>query len=128
MDVDDTKMKEGDERIGAYRSGAGTLLYIAGDRPDIQFMAKELAGHLQEGSWTSLLKLARYLCVTTGHPRGNEKSEQGKFVSRSSLWTDSLQFPFVRTMTTTGCLKPLVIQIGQETRAEVRTPCQCIFL
>lgn len=64
MDVDDTKMKEGDERIGAYRSGAGTLLYIAGDRPDIQFMAKELAGHLQEGSWTSLLKLARYLCVT----------------------------------------------------------------
>lgn len=36
------------------------------------------------------------------------------------MWTDSLQFPFVRTMTTTGCLKPLVIQIGQETRAEVR--------
>lgn len=67
MDVDETKLKEGDEGTGAYRSGVGTLLYRAGDRPDIQYTVKELAGHLQtptEGSWTSLSKLAGYLSVT----------------------------------------------------------------
>ena len=49
-------------------SEIGTPQYIAGDRPNIQHMVKELAGHLQtprEGlSWTLLLKLAGYLSVT----------------------------------------------------------------
>ena len=46
--VDETEIKESDERVGAYRSGVGTLLYIARERPDIQYLAKELAGHLQK--------------------------------------------------------------------------------
>ena len=36
----------GEDRC-TYRSAAGTLLYMAGDRPDIQFHVKELAGRLQ---------------------------------------------------------------------------------
>ena len=45
-----------------------TLLYMAGDRPDIQLHVKELAGRLQsptEGAWKALEKLVGYLATTT---------------------------------------------------------------
>ena len=53
--IEDGKvMIEDDLRRPMYRSAVGTLLYMAGNRPDIQLHVKELAGRLQsptEGAW-----------------------------------------------------------------------------
>ena len=66
--IEDGKiMEEDDWRKPMYRSAVGTLLYMAGDRPDIQFHVKELAGRLQsptEGAWKALEKLVGYLATT----------------------------------------------------------------
>ena len=43
------------------------MLYMAGDRPDIQFQVKELAGKLQnptEKAWLSLKRLLGNLAMT----------------------------------------------------------------
>ena len=47
VEVDGAEMKETDERRTTYRSAAGTLRYMAGDRPDIQFQVKERCRTLQ---------------------------------------------------------------------------------
>ena len=55
------------EDIKRYRSGVGTLLYISGDRPDIQYYVKELAGKLQnptKGAMANLVQLVGYLSAT----------------------------------------------------------------
>ena len=63
--IEDGKtMEEEDWRRPIYRSAVGTLLCMAGDRPDIQFHVKELAGRLQsptEGARKALQKLVGYL-------------------------------------------------------------------
>ena len=122
LDVDETEIKEGDERVGAYRSGVGTLLYIAGDRPDIQYMVKELAGHLQkptEGSWNSLLKLAGYLSVMQHtHAKMRSQNKSSSFRGRARGLTS---VPIYEEDEEKWLLevKWRVIQTGQERRAEV---------
>ena len=71
------KLIEDVEEISKFRSAVGTLLYIAGDRPDLQFHVKELAGKLQTptvGAMTTLKQVIGYLVGTadvhakmTGH-------------------------------------------------------------
>ena len=56
-----------DEKVSKFRSAVGTLLYISCDRPDCQFLIKELAGQLQRptvGGWRTLEKLVGYLVAT----------------------------------------------------------------
>ena len=66
--IEDGKtMEEDDWRKPMYRSAVKTLLYMASDRPDIQFHVKELAGRLQsptDGAWKALEKLVGYLATT----------------------------------------------------------------
>eukprot|EP00435_Cladocopium_sp_Y103_P046766 s1727_g13.t1 len=69
MDLDETPVEDFDE-IKLYRSGVGTLLYIAGDRPDVQFLVKELASKLQKptrGAMNTLKRLIGYLHTTTDY-------------------------------------------------------------
>ena len=67
VEVDGAEMKESDERRTTYQSAVGTLLYMAGDWPDIQFQVKELASKLQnptEKAWLSLKRLVGSLAMT----------------------------------------------------------------
>ena len=62
---DEPIMDEGE--VTRYRSGVGTLLYISGDRPDIQFHTKELASKLSsptKGSMATLVNVIGYLVHT----------------------------------------------------------------
>ena len=47
IEINDTLIEDVDE-VSKFRSAVGTLLYIVGDRPDLQFHVKELAGKLQK--------------------------------------------------------------------------------
>ena len=65
--VDDT-LVEDPEDVSRFRSAVGILLYIAGDRPDLQFHTKELAGKLQKptiGAMTTLKQVIGYLVGTS---------------------------------------------------------------
>ena len=65
--VDDPVLNDDD--VAKYRTGVCTLLYISGDRPDIQFVVKELARHLRkpyESQFKVLKRLCRYLQGTAG--------------------------------------------------------------
>ena len=56
-----------EKEIQKYRSAIGTLLYVSGDRPDVQFFIKELASHLQvptRGAMRSLTNLIGYMVAT----------------------------------------------------------------
>ena len=58
--VVDGKLIESNEEISKFRSGVGTLLYLAGDRPDIQFHTKELASKLSSptrGAMSTLINV-----------------------------------------------------------------------
>ena len=46
MELDETPLK-GEDEVKLFWSGVRALLYIAGDRPDAQFLVKELASKLQ---------------------------------------------------------------------------------
>ena len=66
LDLDETPIED-EVEISRYRSGVGTLLYIAGDRPDIQFHTKELASKLSKptkGSMATLMNVIGYLLTT----------------------------------------------------------------
>ena len=63
----DEKPLETAEEVGKFRSGVGTLLYLAGDRPDIQFHVKELASKLSSptrGAMATLLNVIGYMLYT----------------------------------------------------------------
>ena len=67
VEVDGAGMKESDERRNMDGLAVGTLLIVAGDRPDIQFQVKELASKWQnptEKAWLSLKRLVGYLAST----------------------------------------------------------------
>eukprot|EP00435_Cladocopium_sp_Y103_P034981 s351_g9.t1 len=63
----DEKLIEDEAEVSKFRSGVGTLLYISGDRPDIQFHTKELASKLSKptvGSMATLVNVIGYLLYT----------------------------------------------------------------
>ena len=65
--VVDEKLLESNKEISKFRSGVGTLLYLAGDRPDIQFHTKELASKLSSptrGAMSTLINVIGYLLYT----------------------------------------------------------------
>jgi len=54
-----------DEGQSLYRSGVGLALYMSSDRPDCQYVVKELSrrlGKASEADMSALKRLARYLC------------------------------------------------------------------
>ena len=64
------KLLETAEEIGKFRSGVGTLLYLAGNRPDIQFHVQELASKLSKPTkvaQTTLLNVIGYMIYTKGY-------------------------------------------------------------
>ena len=66
MELDEAPL-ESEEEVKLFRSGVGTLRYIAGDRPDAQFLFKEFASKLQhptEGVLQTLERLVGYLHAT----------------------------------------------------------------
>ena len=65
--VVDEKVIEDNGEISKFRSGVGTLLYLAGDRPDIQYHTKELASKLSsptKEAMATLINLIGYLLYT----------------------------------------------------------------
>ena len=88
--VDDT-LVEDPEDVSRFRSAVGALLYIAGDRPDLQFHTKELAGRLQKptiGAMATLRQVIGYLVGTsdihakmTGRDPSRSFREQAQGVS-----------------------------------------------
>ena len=65
---DDRDELEGDELM-KFRSGAARANYLAADRPDIAFAAKECCRHMSaptKANWRALARIARYL---KGKPR-----------------------------------------------------------
>ena len=69
----------------------GTLLYIAGDRPDLQFHVKELAGKLQKptvGAMTTLKQVIRYLVGTADVHAKMTGRDPARTFQRPSLWSE----------------------------------------
>ena len=75
--------------VSQFRSAVGTLLYISGDRPDCQFLIKELAGQLQKptvGGWKTLEKLVGYLASTRDfHVEMKSDKKSNSFTSKVEL-------------------------------------------
>eukprot|EP00435_Cladocopium_sp_Y103_P052141 s939_g16.t1 len=64
--IDNVALETEDE-VKLYRSCVGTLLYVSGDRPDVQYLIKELASKLQSptrGAMTTLKNLIGYMYAT----------------------------------------------------------------
>ena len=83
--IDDTLVEDPAE-ISKFRSAVGTLLYIAGDRPDLQYHTKELAGKLQKPTIGALTALKQVIGYLVGTPDIHAKMT-GQNTSRScELW------------------------------------------
>ena len=63
----DNNLLETEEEVKLFRSCVGTLLYVSGDRPDVQYLIKELAAKLQsptKGAMATLHNLVGYMHAT----------------------------------------------------------------
>ena len=63
----DNNLLETEEEVKLFRSCVGTLLYVSGDRPDVQYLIKELAAKLQtptKGAMATLYNLVGYMHAT----------------------------------------------------------------
>ena len=85
-----------EQEIQKYRSAIGTLLYVSGDRPDVQFFIKELASHLQvptKGAMRSLVNLVGYMVSTKDlHVELTGTNPSRSFRHRAEGLTDAPQY------------------------------------
>ena len=129
MDLDETPV-ENEEDVKLYRSGVGTLLYIAGDRPDVQFLVKELASKLQKptkGAMNTLKRLIGYLHTTmdyhvkmTGRDPSASFRDRAQGLSTTPSYVDSKDIWLVEVATDSDWSGNRI------TRSS--TSCGCIFI
>ena len=85
-----------EQEIQKYRSAIGTLLYVSGDRPDVQFFIKELASHLQvptKGAMRSLVNLVGHMVSTKDlHVELTGTNHSRSFRHRAEGLTDAPQY------------------------------------
>ena len=78
-----------DQRSLRYRSCVTRINYLAQDRSDIQYAAKELCRFMSkptEADWKKLIRMGRYL---KGHKEVVHKFKYQKSVQEVQVWTDS---------------------------------------
>ena len=86
LSKDDEPMEENE--VTRFRSAVGKLLYIAPDRPDIQFVSQGLAALMQrptKAGWKYMKRVSSYLLGTIGEGILLEQGPKG----RSMLYVDS---------------------------------------
>ena len=96
--INDTELTDPKE-IQKFRSAVGALLYIASDRPDVQFQIKELAGRIQtptRGAMETLVRLVGYMVntedyhvVLDGHDPGRSFRSRAEGLSSTPAYADS---------------------------------------
>jgi hypothetical protein len=91
------------ERHSIFRSAAMRLAYLAQDRPEMAFAAKEVARCMScpdEAAWQALKRAARF-CM--GHPRVVWEFEKQHPVTFLDVWSDSDHAGCLRTRKSTSC-------------------------
>ena len=81
--VVESEMLDG-EKAGLFRSGLGLTLYMAMDRPDIQFVVKALSSYMSRPSVKALSALKNLVSYLEGTPDDGvllRSTEEGKMVS-----------------------------------------------
>ena len=125
--VDETSLTS-EKDIEVYRSCVGTLLYISGDRPDVQFYVKELAGKLQcptKGAMKTLENVVGYLAGTMDfHVKMTNKNPAQSFRCRAKGVTTA---PFYEEDPTCWLLETDSDWSGNKL-SRSSTSCGCVFL
>ena len=91
------------ERRQTYRSAAMRLAYLAQDRPEVAFAAKEIARCMSapdETAWTALKRAVRF-CL--GTPRVIWQFERQPPITFLDAWSDSDRAGCLRTRRSTSC-------------------------
>ena len=99
-----------DQRALRYRSCVARVNYLAQDRSDIQYAAKELCRFMSaptELDWQRLIRMGRYL---KGHPEVINMFKYQRTISDVQVWTDSDHAGCHRTRKSTS---GGVIMLGQ---------------
>ena len=127
--VDETPLTS-ERDIKVYRSCVGTLLYISGDRPDVQFHVKELAGKLQcptRGAMKTLENVVGYLAGTMDfHVKMTSKNPAQSFRCRAKGVTTA---PFYEEDPTCWLLEVATDSDWSGNKlSRSSTSCGCVFL
>ena len=127
--VDETPLTS-EKEIKVYRSRVGTLVYISGDRPDVQFHVKELAGKLQcptKGAMITLENVVGYLAGTVDfHVKMSSKNPAQSFRCRAKGVTTA---PFYEEDPTCWLLEVATdSDWSVDKLSRSSTSCGCVFL